>query len=172
MLLSKLVPKRTWYTQIDECVYLGALPMLTYPQELHDMGVKAVINLCQEWNRAATVFTQLGIDHLHLPTVDFHAPSLDSIKKGVEFINQCVKAHKPVYVHCKAGRGRSATVVLCWLLSTQALSAKEAQKILLHKRPHINKHLWRRKVVTAFVERWRGSEEATRINTENISQTY
>jgi atypical dual specificity phosphatase len=146
--------------------------MSIYPQELYDMGVKAVINLCQEWNRAAPIFTQLGIDHLHLPTVDFHAPSLESIEKGVEFINQCVKAHNPVYVHCKAGRGRSATVILCWLLSTQALSAKEAQKILLYKRPHINKHLWKRKVVTAFVEQWRSSEGTTRMDTENISQTH
>ncbi len=152
-LVSRLFPGRTWYTQIDDLVYLGALPRAHYPQELQHIGVKAVVNMCHEWNQAAPIFAQLDIEHLHLPTIDFQSPSVASIEHGVEFINQCITAKKPVYVHCKAGRGRSATVVLCWLVATRSLSVKSAQQLLLQKRPHVNPRLWKRKTVADFVER-------------------
>ncbi len=160
-LFSKVSTKRTWYTQIDDHVYLGALPFATYPQKLHALGVKAVVNMCQEWNQAASMFDELGIEQLHLPTVDFQFPSLLAIEQSVDFINQCIKGGKPVYVHCRAGRGRSATVVLCWLLATRSMSAQSAQHLLLQKRPHVIPNLWKRKVVTDFVARLGCSNDPT-----------
>jgi atypical dual specificity phosphatase len=58
-----------------------------------------------------------------------------------------------VYVHCKAGRGRSATVVLCWLVDAKNMTPDEAQSLLFEKRPHVNKHLADRQVVQEFFAR-------------------
>jgi protein-tyrosine phosphatase len=44
---------------------------------------------------------------------------------------------KNVYVHCKAGRGRSVAVVLAYLVKWQGLSAEEAQKVVHSVRPHV-----------------------------------
>lgn len=73
----------------------------------------------QKWEKA-------GVKFLQLPTTDiFETPSQEKLKRGVEFINGFVhccssppsNTPKPsVYVHCKAGRTRSATLVACYLM--------------------------------------------------------
>lgn len=71
----------------------------------------------QEWEA-------VGVKFLQLSTTDiFEAPSQDKLQHGVEFIRD-VEASSPrgaVYVHCKAGRTRSATLVACYLMSVSLL---------------------------------------------------
>lgn len=63
-----------------------------------------------EWNK-------LGVKFLQLNTTDiFCAPSQEKLVKGVSFINDFRNRGKCVYVHCKAGRTRSATLVACYLM--------------------------------------------------------
>ena len=38
------------------------------------------------------------------------------IQRGVAFIEEMNQNEKTVYVHCKAGRGRSTTLVACYLM--------------------------------------------------------
>ena len=57
-----------------------------------------------------------GFKQLHVPTVDYNnGPSLKNIKKSMEIINE-IDMSKSIYVHCKAGRSCSATVVVCYLI--------------------------------------------------------
>lgn len=54
---------------------------------------------------------------------------------GVAWITkQIEEADSRVYVHCNAGRGRSAVVVLCYLMSTHGWTAEEAFEFVLAKR--------------------------------------
>lgn len=62
---------------------------------------------------------------LQLSTTDiFETPCQDKLKRGVSFINHFsneisqnqVEKRPTVYVHCKAGRTRSATLVGCYLM--------------------------------------------------------
>jgi atypical dual specificity phosphatase len=85
-----------------------------------------------------------------MPTIDFTHPNFDDVVKAVEFIQHHADQGKRVYVHCKAGRARSATVAICWLMKTQQISKEAAQASLLEKRSHINKHLVDRPVVQQF----------------------
>jgi atypical dual specificity phosphatase len=55
--------------------------------------------------------------HLHLPTTDHFEPSLVDLKTAVRFIAEHEALGKKVYVHCRAGHGRSAAVVFAWLLA-------------------------------------------------------
>lgn len=62
---------------------------------------------------------QYGVQFLQLSTVDiFETPCQDKLLKGVAFINQfrTGESRGSVYVHCKAGRTRSATLVGCYLM--------------------------------------------------------
>ena len=45
-----------------------------------------------------------------------------------------------VYVHCKAGRTRSATLVGCYLMETQGFGVEEAVQRMKEIRPHILLH--------------------------------
>lgn len=70
----------------------------------------------KEWNK-------LNVKFLQLNTADiFHAPSQEKIQKGVEFIQQFDGTENSVYVHCKAGRTRSATLVACYLIEVNCYS--------------------------------------------------
>jgi len=149
MLLSRLCRQRHWFDWIDEVVLLGALPLRRYWPELKRAGVRAVVNTCQEWRGPVEEYRAAGIEELYLPIPDFTAPSLDEVREGVAFIQRQTAAGRKVYVHCKAGRGRSATIVLCYLVA-KGLTPEQGQALILEKRPHANRRLAQRLVVRQF----------------------
>ena len=68
----------------------------------------------QEW-------AEWGVTQLQLATIDFNnAPSQEMLWKGVGFIEKMNTNSKSVYVHCKAGRGRSTTLVACYLMKVES----------------------------------------------------
>lgn len=74
--------------------------------------------LFQSWKEA-------GVEFLQLATTDiFATPCQKKLVEGVTFINKFIKkddivngiSTSSVYIHCKAGRTRSATLVGCYLI--------------------------------------------------------
>lgn len=145
-------PNRQWYNRIDDRIILGALPFHKTAHELiQNENIGAVISLNESYEMrflcpSKQKWKSLGIRQLHIPTVDYNnAPSLENIKKSMEFVNE-IDTSKSIYVHCKAGRSRSATVVVCYLIKYYKMSITEAMDFVRNKRPHIvlaNKHVTR-----------------------------
>lgn len=152
ILLGRIFKTRDWWDAIDEQVYLGARPFRLDLPRLAADGVRSVVNTCEEFPGFLSDYRRLGIDQLYIPTIDFTHPSRESIDCAVEFIDQSVAAGKKVYIHCKAGRGRSATIAICWLMHSRGMSLPEAQAHLLNCRPHVNAHLGDRPVVRQYAE--------------------
>lgn len=68
----------------------------------------------QEWRAA-------GVEQLRLATVDLTGvPSLENLHRGVEFALKHREQGNSVYVHCKAGRSRSATLAAAYLIRVSA----------------------------------------------------
>jgi len=149
VLLCRLCPRRRWWDWIDDAVLLGALPLCRYVPELQRLGIGAVLNTCREWRGPVDAYRAAGIEELYLPITDFTPPSLEQVRAGVAFIQRHAAAGRKVYVHCKAGRGRSATIVLCYLIA-KGLTPEQAQALVLEKRPHANRRLAQRAVVRQF----------------------
>lgn len=64
----------------------------------------------QEWQAA-------GVEQLRLGTVDLTGvPTMENLHRGVEFALQHKERGTSVYVHCKAGRCRSATLAAAYLI--------------------------------------------------------
>lgn len=60
----------------------------------------------------------MGVEHCQLSTRDiFETPSHEKLLQGVSKMESFSENGKTVYVHCKAGRTRSATLVGCYLMS-------------------------------------------------------
>lgn len=99
--------------------------------------MKAVVSMNEDYELTAfsnntEKWRKLGIEFLQLATTDiFESPNQEKLYRGVEFINQFLPLTKringlsttkspenigSVYVHCKAGRTRSATLVGCYLM--------------------------------------------------------
>lgn len=147
MNLLGIWPRWNWVT---ENVALGARPSAGDMKILHEAGVRSTVNLCEEYAGDAVSLDAIGLRQLCLPTLDYQSPSLDDVRRGVEFIRQEVAAGRKVYVHCKAGQGRSATLALCYLIAELGLPPEQAEAQLRSARPQINRGLSRRPVVRAF----------------------
>jgi atypical dual specificity phosphatase len=99
------------------------------------------------------------VKFLQLPTIDiFQSPDQTKLKKGVEFINSFLpnetkiknvppqnelndtNATGTVYVHCKAGRTRSATLVGCYLMMKNGWTPEQAVEHMRKCRSHILIH--------------------------------
>ena len=119
---------------------------------MQQAGVKAVVNTCEEYTGPIGEYSKYGIEQLRIPTTDFTHPKLEDVQKAVEFVEQHAAEEHTVYIHCKAGRARSATIALCWLMKYRDMSMQQAQDALLKARPHINPRLTERPVVHQFAE--------------------
>ncbi|GAB5405038.1 MAG: phosphatidylglycerophosphatase and protein-tyrosine phosphatase 1 family protein [Aureliella sp.] len=145
--LGRLLKVRNWWDEVNDHLVLGAVPLHRDPELFAAMGVTAVVNMCEEYAGPAAHYERLGIEQLWLPTVDFNHPSKADVQLGAAFIEQHASSGGKTYVHCKAGRARSATVALWWLVRYRGMTAEEAQATLLAARPHTNPQILARPVI-------------------------
>ncbi|KAF6105744.1 protein tyrosine phosphatase mitochondrial 1 [Phyllostomus discolor] len=89
-------------------------------------------NSAKEWR-------QVGVEQLRLSTVDMTGiPTLANLQKGVQFALKYQSLGQSVYVHCKAGRSRSATMVAAYLIQVHNWSPEEAIGAITRIRSHIH----------------------------------
>ncbi|XP_035216041.1 phosphatidylglycerophosphatase and protein-tyrosine phosphatase 1-like [Stegodyphus dumicola] len=143
VVMEKLTSRR-WYDRIDENVILGALPFRSITEKLiEEENVRGVISMnedfeLQRWVTTEEEWKRRGVKFLQLHTQDiFHAPSQEKLARGVQFINEFVGTGSSVYVHCKAGRTRSATLVGCYLMKRHNWTPAQAVELMRNRRPHI-----------------------------------
>lgn len=141
---------RAWWTPIDDAVLLGAVPWPWVVPALAGLGVRGVVNTCAEYAGPRRAYSAYAIEQLHVPTTDFQPPSLADVVAAVDFMLAYANRRERVYCHCKAGRGRSATVALCYLIRRYGVSPEEAQRRLSELRPQVVPDLYRRPVVQEF----------------------
>jgi protein-tyrosine phosphatase len=134
-------------------LYLGALPIVRGAfgyetrndlSELQNLGIGAILSVTEvfENNSEGTItspitpaqWRQAGIKQLQLPTPDFETIPLEHILKGVEFIRWNIDSGRNVYVHCKAGRGRSALIEMCYLIKYHNYTADAAFSLIRQQR--------------------------------------
>ena len=153
MFNARVLKRWNWWDLVDDTVIIGALPSVSHVEELKELGVTGVVNTCEEYGGPVAQYEIADIEQLYVPTVDFTHPTLESVEQGVEFIQRHSEGQGLVYVHCKAGRARSATIVVCWLIHAHGMTPQEAQSHLQQKRKHVNPRVFERAVVRAYYEK-------------------
>lgn len=153
----KIESFRDWYNPIkssntgeDFQIVLGALP-LTYKgsvgggsaEGMRNDGITHVLSLNERFELEPTIYStplndeqygEQGINRKHLSTPDFLPPDIETLRKGVTFLNDAIKEEGKVYVHCKAGVGRSASTVIAYLMVVKGRSFEEAYRIVKRSR--------------------------------------
>ena len=102
--------------------------------------------------RTGTVaaYKRLGIQELYLPTADHFEPTVADLTACVQFIQQHEAAGSRVYVHCRAGHGRSAAGVLAWLLAQDPSSDPQRLNQYLCTLRNVRKTLWKQTNIRRF----------------------
>ena len=97
-----------------------------------DEGVKSIVTVREEpldddWTN--------DIKYLHIYSNDMGVPEFDDLIKAVDFIHQRITNNEPVMVHCLAGLGRTGTILACYLIKYQKLSADDSIQKVRESRP-------------------------------------
>ncbi len=141
-----------WWNQIDDDIFLGSLPLATLCHEEHiprQTGCTAVLSLIEpyesERKTALTtpvtpqMWAQREMAQRSVPMVELAQADPQLIHEAVLFLEEQIALGRSIYVHCKAGVQRSATVVAAHLLkSGKATSLDHALELLFEKRTPIS----------------------------------
>ena len=144
-----------WTTVVDDAVVIGGAPFgwCGYPERLsRRFNVRGVVNMCDEYAGPASSYARLGMEHLRLPTVDHFEPSVEDLKRAVAFIRRHERDGHRVYVHCRAGHGRSAAAVYAWLLHKEPLADPVELNEKLCSMRDVRKTLWKQPNINIFRE--------------------
>ncbi|GMT12725.1 hypothetical protein PFISCL1PPCAC_4022, partial [Pristionchus fissidentatus] len=132
-----------WYNRIDDSLILGAMPFQSMSDELiQNENVGGVVCCTEEFELKAAYqsmgeaeWAAKGVRFHHVPMTDFFGSTgRQEMEGAVGFIKQIAKDGKSVYVHCKAGRTRSATVATCYLMDKNKWLPNVAFEFLRTKR--------------------------------------
>ncbi|KAA0723447.1 Phosphatidylglycerophosphatase and protein-tyrosine phosphatase 1 [Triplophysa tibetana] len=141
------ISARQWFNRVDQTVILGALPFKSMTEELvQKEQVRGVITMNEEYEtkyfcNSVEEWQTVGVEQIRLSTVDMvGVPSLEYIHRGVEFALKHREEGTSVYIHCKAGRSRSATIAAAYLIRVHGCTPEEAYKMLASIRPHVLIH--------------------------------
>jgi atypical dual specificity phosphatase len=140
---NKISVRRHWFDRIDGTVILGALPFKFILPQLLAENVRAFVNMTEPfetrfWAHTTEELAHYHVTRLNLSTRDFTAaPSQVDLGRGVEFILKHKREGHSVYVHCKAGRTRSATLVACYLMQIHSWTPQQSVQFIKEKRPFI-----------------------------------
>lgn len=142
------VPFARSYWVVPGQLLAGCYPGDPHPQEarrkltgLLEVGIRHVINLMepQEKNHEGRPFVpyQEPLAHLaeergievtcvRFPIRDGNVPSREEMRAILDDIDQALAEGRPVYVHCWGGKGRTGTVVGCYLARHGLANGPEA----------------------------------------------
>ena len=113
------------YSLIEEGLYVGGY------SKNPPSGTQAVLNLSQ-----SPALYKCDIYEWDPIPDSAPAPSIDWIRKRVEFVDTQRRASRTIYVHCAAGISRSAMVVIAYEMQKNHWTRDEALKFVRSKRPN------------------------------------
>ena len=109
-------------------------------QLLAQMGITHFIDLTSQADPLKAYQPLGGAVRINHPITDFGVPSVTQMQGILRSIDEALQQGGKVYVHCRAGIGRTGTVAATWLVN-QGMKGPEALALLLQKWQAVDKRL-------------------------------
>ncbi len=116
--------------------YVAGLARPTAVEELHWLrreGIEVIISLTEE-PLARHWVNEAGLLLMHTPVPDMEPPSQEQLEQCIRALERAVERNMGVAVHCEGGKGRTGTLLACYLV-TKGLSAQHAIGRVRRARP-------------------------------------
>jgi cell division cycle 14 len=108
----------------------------------------------------ATTLEDAHIEHLDLQVVDGSIPSLDQVREFMDFAPKSIdKGNGGLAVHCRAGLGRTGTMIGAYLIRKYKVDAKETAAFMQVMRPGM--FLTRQQRFMEAIQYWLRGDQTT-----------
>lgn len=137
-----------WFREYGWGAVAPALFTGSYPQDARDVealaaaGITTVVNLCRDGEyrpgaRAAVgaAYAAAGIVEYRLPSEDYGGLAPELLERGAALVGAALDAGATVYVHCRAGWQRSASVAAAALVVRDGIDVPAALAAIRRRRP-------------------------------------
>ena len=134
------------FAEVGDNLVMGA-----YPQDAEDVaalsqaGVTRIFNLVQDLeyepgarDACVAALAEAGIDERRVELVDYGSLATQQIEDAAQAVLAWLHQGERVYVHCRAGWQRSATVVAAVVTLHEEVAPWEALDILRTRKPTAN----------------------------------
>ncbi|KAH7100516.1 hypothetical protein BKA62DRAFT_658528 [Auriculariales sp. MPI-PUGE-AT-0066] len=152
---------------IVSCILPGFLflgPEIATEGQVHEVescGVKRILNIAAECEDDHGLGLRTRFEkYMHIPIRD--TVEEENIAKGVQevckFLDDARLHSSPTYVHCKAGKSRSVTAVMAYLIHANHWPLSKAYSFVLERRKGISPNIGFVSELMTFEERELGSK--------------
>ncbi|KAK4701693.1 hypothetical protein P7C70_g4529, partial [Phenoliferia sp. Uapishka_3] len=146
-------------TIIPGFLYLGSEPTTREDlQQLEDLGVRQILNLAVECDDKGGVLAKTFEKYWKISMRDFVEETgvQRSIEEACKILSDAQLQSKPIYCHCRAGKSRSVTIVLAYLVHQNNWSLKRAYAHVSERRKGISPNIGFVAELMRWEERERG----------------
>ncbi|KAI8579269.1 hypothetical protein K450DRAFT_242458 [Umbelopsis ramanniana AG] len=115
---------------------------LEHVQILQEKAVRRILNMAEECDDDVPGLQDTFI-YKKIPardTVDMRNVS-STFTGAVKFIEDSKRLHEPIYVHCRAGKSRSVTAILAYLILSERWTLKRAYRHVTKARPNMSPNI-------------------------------
>ncbi len=135
--------RRFGFAEVGHGLLVGAYPLDAEDvAEIAGAGVEVVYNLVEdeeyevgERDAATAALEAAGVSERRLPLVDYGNVPEAALDRAVDEVLGDLEAGRRVYVHCRAGWQRSATVAAGVLALREGLPIEDALAVLRERKP-------------------------------------
>lgn len=98
---------------------------------LRYQGIRAIVRMAEPQDARVSheEVEDAGFLDLHEPVIDFTAPTQRQIDRIIRFILDALGKSLPVAVTCGAGKGRTGTILACYLVSKCSTAEDAISKV-------------------------------------------
>ncbi|KAK4510568.1 uncharacterized protein ATC70_004999 [Mucor velutinosus] len=110
-------------------------------QLIQERHIKRVLNMAEECQdeglsqRSVHYHKIAARDTLEMKNIEL------VMMEAVQFIEEAKRNHEPIYVHCKAGKSRSITAILAYLVTSERWTLKRAYRHVIKARPNMSPNI-------------------------------